>query len=47
MKVPRKSRISLKISKKEVPRKEKRCDKVDNLLEQVKQGPEYICTICH
>ena len=25
----------------------KRCDKVKNFPKQVKQGPHYICTICH
>ena len=36
-----------KISKAEISRKQKNCDKVDSFLQQVKQSPFYICTICH
>ena len=25
----------------------KRCDTVENFLQQVKQGPYYVCIICH
>ena len=30
-----------------MPRKEKSFDKVENFLQKVKQGPYYLCTICH
>ena len=28
-------------------KKQKNCDKVDSFWQQIKQGPYYICTICH
>ena len=28
-------------------KKTKKSDKVDNFVEQVKQGPYYLCKICH
>ena len=33
--------------KKQRYQERKKCDKVDSYLQQVKQGPYYICTICH
>ena len=36
-----------KIRYQKCQEKKKSCDKVENFLQQVKQGPYYICTICH
>ena len=35
------------LSKKRYQEKTKGCGRVQNFLQQVKQGPYYICTICH
>ena len=39
--------IDKKYQKQRYQENKKNCDKVDSSLQQVKQGPYYICTICH
>ena len=39
--------IDKKYQKHRYQENNKSCDKVDSFLQQVKQGPCYICTICH
>ena len=39
--------IDKKYQKHRYQENKKSCDKVDSFLQQVKQGPYYICTICH
>ena len=36
-----------KYQKQRYQENKKSCDKVDSFLQQAKQGPYYICTICH
>ena len=40
------TQIFIKILKKRYHEKKKRCGKVENFLQQVKQESYYICTIC-
>ena len=35
------------IKNRDIKKTKKHCDKVDSFLQQVKQVPYYICTICH
>ena len=49
-KVPKKSRTSQKyqgLRYLKFPENKDRCDKIDNFLQQVKQGSYDICTVCH
>ena len=36
-----------KYQKQNYQENKKNCGKVDSFLQQVKQGPYYVCTICH
>ena len=48
--MPRKCRTQKKIKKsgiRNVKKRKKGCDKVENFLQQVKQCPYYICAMCH